>query len=330
MSSLSAFGQSCGTTPLDVQILGSGGPRMNPTRASSSYLVWIEGRARILIDMGGGAQHRFGESQAKLEDLWMVGISHLHPDHVSDLPAFLWLSHEVRKEPLKVFGPTGNDAAPDFAIFLNRLFDEKTGAFPVLGSTLGGSYGGSGVRPDIGRVVAGGVRLDVGVIDAVKGDPSVVLQREGTTVTARKIPHGNMPTLAYRVQTGNVSIVFSSDQNGTDPGFVEFAKGANLLTCILQSRPVRMFPCTQHRQSSGALPKRLRSSSSSSVISVCLNSMPPSLICEPPTTGHSSLEQTCSVRQCCETHGPSLVDVRLWPIADLPDRFSRGLLLTQS
>ncbi|MET3969514.1 ribonuclease BN (tRNA processing enzyme) [Bradyrhizobium sp. LA2.1] len=242
LSSLSAFGQSCGTTPLDVQILGSGGPRMNPTRASTSYLVWIEGRARILIDMGGGAQHRFGESQAKLEDLWMVGISHLHPDHVSDLPAFLWLSHEVRKEPLKVFGPTGNDAAPDFAIFLNRLFDEKTGAFPVLGSALGGSYGGSGVRPDMGRVVAGGVRLDVGVIDAVKSDPSVVLQREGTTVTARKIPHGNMPTLAYRVQTGNVSIVFSSDQNGTDPGFVEFAKGANLLIMHLAIAPGANVP----------------------------------------------------------------------------------------
>ena len=164
-NSLNAFGQSCGATPVAVQILGSGGPRMNPTRASSSYLFWLDGHARILIDMGGGAQHRFGESRAKLEDLWMVGISHLHPDHVSDLPAFLWLSHEVRKEPLKIFGPTGNDAAPDFATFLNRLFDEKTGAFPVLGSALGGSHGGGGVRPDIGRVVAGGVRLEVGVID---------------------------------------------------------------------------------------------------------------------------------------------------------------------
>jgi ribonuclease BN (tRNA processing enzyme) len=237
LNSLNAFGQSCSATDVAVQILGSGGPRMNPTRASSSYLVWLDGRARILIDMGGGAQHRFGESQAKLEDLWMVGISHLHPDHVSDLPAFLWLSHEVRKEPLKIFGPTGNDAAPDFATFLNRLFDEKAGAFPVLGSALGGSYGGSGVRPDIGRVVAGGVRLDVGVIDATKSEPSTVFQREGTTVTAQRIPHGNMPTLAYRVQTGKVSIVFSSDQNGTDPKFVEFAKGANLLIMHLAIAP---------------------------------------------------------------------------------------------
>jgi ribonuclease BN (tRNA processing enzyme) len=187
--------------------------------------------------MGGGAQQRFGQSQAKLEDLWMVGISHLHPDHVSDLPAFLWLSHEVRKEPLIIFGPSGNDAAPDFQTFIGRLFDEKTGAFPVLGSTLGGSFGGGGVRPDIGTVVPGGVRLNVGVIDVAKADPSMVFQREQTTVTALGIPHGNMPTLAYRVQSGNVSVVFSSDQNGTNPTFVEFAKGADVLIMHLAVAP---------------------------------------------------------------------------------------------
>src|SRR5690348_5091932 len=81
-----AFAQSCDTSSLAVQILGSGGPRLNPSRASSSYLLWLDGKARILIDMGGGAHQRFGQSQGKLEDLWMVGISHLHPDHVSDLP----------------------------------------------------------------------------------------------------------------------------------------------------------------------------------------------------------------------------------------------------
>ena len=35
--------------------------------------------------------------------------------------------------------------------------------------------------------------------------------------------------MAYRVRTQNVSIVFSSDQTGTDPRFVDFAKGANVL-----------------------------------------------------------------------------------------------------
>jgi ribonuclease BN (tRNA processing enzyme) len=214
-----ASAQSCVANPVAVQILGSGGPRVNHDRASSSYLLWIGDQARILVDMGGGAFLRFGQAQAKLSDLSLVAISHLHPDHVSDLPALLWLSNRDRKDPLPIVGPSGNDVAPSFPTFLSRLFDEKNGAFQVLGPTLGGAQGKTG----------GGVRLDVRVIDVTKAEPSIVFDWQGVTVTALGIPHGNLPTLAYRVQTWDVSIVFSSDQNGTNPRFVEFAKGANVL-----------------------------------------------------------------------------------------------------
>jgi len=219
----SALAQNCAGSPVAVQILGSGGPRVNRDRASSSYLLWIDAQARILVDMGGGAFLRFGQAQAKLSDLSLVAISHLHPDHVSDLPALLWLSHQARKDPLPIAGPSGNDVAPTFPMFLSRLFDEKNGAFQVLGSTLGATQGEMG----------GGVRLDVGVIDVTKTEPSIVFDRQGVTVTAMGIPHGNIPTLAYRVQTRDVSVVFSSDQTGTNPRFVEFAKGASVLVMHL-------------------------------------------------------------------------------------------------
>jgi ribonuclease BN (tRNA processing enzyme) len=216
----SALAQSCAADPVAVQILGSGGPAINRDRASSSYLLWIDAQAKILVDIGGGAFLRFGQAQAKLSDLSLVAISHLHPDHVSDLPALLWLSNQTRKEPLSIVGPSGNDLVPGFPTFLSRLFDAKNGAFQVLGTTLGTS-------PAAG--VGGGVRLDVGVVDVTKAEPSTVFDRQGVTVTALAIPHGNIPTLAYRVKTRDVSIVFSSDQNGTNPKFVEFARGANVL-----------------------------------------------------------------------------------------------------
>src|SRR5438105_3728912 len=214
-----ASAQSCVANPVAVQILGSGGPAIDRDRASTSYLLWIGAQARILVDIGGGAFLRFGQAQAKLSDLSLVAISHLHPDHVSDLPALLWLSHQARKDPLPIVGPSGNDAAPSFPSFLSRLFDEKNGAFQVLGPTLGAPQDKTG----------GGIRLDVGVVDVMKAEPSTVFDREGVTVTALGIPHGNLPTLAYRVQTRGVSIVFSSDQTGTNPRFVGFAKGANVM-----------------------------------------------------------------------------------------------------
>lgn len=215
-----ASAQSCGAHPIAVQILGSGGPMINRDRASTSYLLWIDARAKILIDMGGGAFLRFGQAQAKLSDLSLVAISHLHPDHVSDLPALLWLSNFTRKEPLPIVGPSGNDLVPDFPTFLSRLFDAKHGAFQVLGTTLGG--------PPVAGV-GGGVRLEVSVVDVTKAEPSTVFDQQGVTMTALGIPHGNIPTLAYRVQVRGASIVFSSDQTGTNPKFVDFARGANVL-----------------------------------------------------------------------------------------------------
>jgi ribonuclease BN (tRNA processing enzyme) len=220
-----ASAQTCAAGPVTLQILGSGGPAINSERASTSYLLWIDGKARMLVDMGGGAYLRFGQSGAKLSDLALIAISHLHPDHVSDLPALLWLSHQVRKEPLPIVGPSagtgisgpaGNDVAPDFPTFLARMFDEKNGAFQVMGATLGASKGN-------------GVPLKISVADVLKAEPSTVFEGQGLKVTAFGIPHANMPTLAYRVETSDGTIVFSSDQNGTNPKFVDFARDADVL-----------------------------------------------------------------------------------------------------
>ncbi len=225
-ASASASAQNCEAGSVAVQILGSGGPRIDRLRSSTSYLVWVGDQAKILIDMGGGAFGRFGQAQAEVSDLALVAISHLHPDHVSDLPALLWLSHLTRSDPLPIVGPSGNDAAPDFSTFLSRLFDEKNGAFQVLGAALGGKRGDLPSGP---LSAGGSVRLDVGVVDVTKREASTVFDKNGLTVSALGIPHGNMPTLAYRVKVRNLSIVFSSDQTGTDPKFVEFARGADLL-----------------------------------------------------------------------------------------------------
>jgi len=227
-----ASAQPCVGSPVAVQILGSGGPRTNGDRASASYLLWVGSQAKVLIDTGGGAFLRFGQSGAKLNDLSFVGISHLHPDHVSDLPALLWLSNQVRKEPLPIVGPSGNEIAPSFPTFLSRLFDEKNGAFQVLGPTLGAAQGNLG----------GGVRLNISVADVTKAEPTIVFDREGLTVRALGIPHGNMPTLAYRVQTRDISVVFSSDQTGTDPKFIEFAKGSNVLIMHMAIAPGAKSP----------------------------------------------------------------------------------------
>lgn len=215
----SAAAQTCETTGMAVQLLGSGGPRLNRDRASTGYLVWLGGQAKILVDAGGGTFLRFGQAGARLEDLSLIAISHLHPDHVSDLPALLWLSNLARKEPLPIAGPSGGEATPDFPTFLSRLFDEKAGAFPLLGGTLRGA----GL----------GVPLNVTRLDAASTEPLRVLEQSGIQVTALSVPHGNVPSLSFKVQTDGGTVVFASDQTGTNPRFVEFARGADILVLHL-------------------------------------------------------------------------------------------------
>ena len=53
-------GQSCGSGGLAVQVLGSGGPELQDKRASTSYLIWDHGTARVIVDAGGCSALRFG------------------------------------------------------------------------------------------------------------------------------------------------------------------------------------------------------------------------------------------------------------------------------
>jgi ribonuclease BN (tRNA processing enzyme) len=172
-----------------------------------------------MVDVGGGTFLRFGEAGARLQDLSLLAISHLHPDHVSDLPALLWLSELARQQPLKIAGPSGGGAFPPFDAFLRRLFDGGSGAFPILAGSLGQS--------------GQGVRLAPVVVDASAATAQQVLSETDLDITAIGVPHGNVPSIAYRITVGDRSIVFGSDQNGSDSTFSTFAAGADVLVMHL-------------------------------------------------------------------------------------------------
>jgi ribonuclease BN (tRNA processing enzyme) len=204
-----AVAQTCADSQLAVQVLGSGGPYPGG-RASTGYLVWAGGRSVALVDAGGGVFQRFGQAGARLEDLDVVAISHLHPDHVADLTALLWLS-ERRTAPLVVAGPGAGSGSPAFDVFLERL-SGPNGALPALGAR------NSALTPV--------------VVEPPPDLPVLVHESEGLRVTALAVPHG-VPALAFRVTAGGGSVVFGGDQTGASPAFGEFAVGADALVLHL-------------------------------------------------------------------------------------------------
>jgi hypothetical protein len=70
-----AKAQSCGSTGLAVQVLGSGGPELQDKRASTSYVIWDHGRASVIVDAGGGSALRFGESGAQMSQVDVIFMS---------------------------------------------------------------------------------------------------------------------------------------------------------------------------------------------------------------------------------------------------------------
>jgi ribonuclease BN (tRNA processing enzyme) len=202
-----------------VQVLGSGGPVADDGRASSAYLVWLDGAARLLVDAGAGAFLRFGEAGARFEDLDLVALSHFHTDHAADLPALLKSGYfSDRERPLVVSGPDERGAFPHLERWLDALFGPD-GAWAYLGGYLDGTDGL--------------VRLEAVTVGYESDSPTRVLDNDRMSVTALGVPHGIVPALAYRVDVADRALVFGSDQNGSSPGFVDLARDADLLVAHL-------------------------------------------------------------------------------------------------
>ncbi|MEZ0476929.1 MBL fold metallo-hydrolase [Luteimonas sp. B3_2_R+30] len=196
-----------------LQVLGSGGPMHGQGRGSAAYLLWSMGRPSILIDVGGGTTVALARAGVEAAQLDAVLISHFHPDHVSDLPAFLWGEMVTRRRrPLAIAGPTGAKDFRSLDAFLEKQFGAE-GAFPDMKGLLSGEP----------------FQLELAAIETVKARASRVFEHNGLRVSAYPVPHGRAPTLAYRIEGPDFSVVFGGDQTGLDPGFSKFAQGADYL-----------------------------------------------------------------------------------------------------
>lgn len=203
---------------LFLQVLGSGGPIADDGRASTGYLLWSGGKSRFLIDSGGGTFLRFGEAGARFEDLDHIAISHFHTDHSTDLVALLKSGYfSDRTEKLSISGPMGGGNYPGTLEYLDRLIGLDTGAYAYLDGYLDGSAG-------LVKLEASEVDTTVQKATLVYADPA-----SQTEILALGVPHGPVPALAYRINIGKHSIVFSGDQNGSSDAFINFARGTDVL-----------------------------------------------------------------------------------------------------
>ncbi len=202
--------------PASVTLLGTGGPRLDPSRRSTALLLRT-GEEEVLIDAGRGAIHGLAQAGADFRNLTRVILTHHHFDHIGDLYDVMlttWL--EGRRNALLVQGPP--DTQRLVQALLTQVYD-KDHTWRGLGEPAFGGW-----APVQAQDIAAGQ----------------VIEGRGWRAVAAEVCHGHgLPTLpasflrrwichGWRFEVAGRVFVFSGDTVDC-PGIRQLAQGADVL-----------------------------------------------------------------------------------------------------
>jgi len=198
------------SSKIELEILGSGGPELDG-RASTSYILWVDNRARLIVDMGSGSMLRFEEAGAALEDLNAVVLTHLHIDHSVDLPSFVKAGFfSERSESLEIIAPHGNEYFPSIEEYLEALFG-KNGAYRYMQDVLTPQSDSFEILPV-----------------AIESTKIVIKEYKNFRLKIINVNHGIVPALALAIEVDGKKIIISGDTNNENNNLDKIAKDADL------------------------------------------------------------------------------------------------------
>jgi len=251
---------------LSVMVLGSGGPVPTAAgRASASYLVFVDGQPKILMDAGGGAYQRLAASGTDIKDLDIVLLSHLHIDHMGDLSPIvkgMYFQNRIynvtgegtfppgRTAPFRVFGPATNGAKFPNPPLVDA--DPMTTQYPPTTDFVHSHYdlntGNERYLNIFSRAISGGI-FNYTATDVAPNwmayEPTTIIDEDvnGTqlVIKAAGVNHGPVPALAFRIEYAGKSIVYSGDTSSRGNNMVMLSEGADMLiydTALFEDAPV--------------------------------------------------------------------------------------------
>lgn len=195
---------------MKITLLGTGAALLDPDRGHMSIAVQIREKT-YLMDIGTGATRKMIEACIDPLTVEALFLTHLHFDHVADLPVFVigsWMSD--RKTAPTIYGPERTQEMVDH-LFEGGAYDVDIAArakYPQRQQNL--------------EVLRPVVRLI---------EPGVIFEDDRLKVTAllvNHIPEDICKCYGFRLESEGKSVVFSGDTRAL-PEMKDFAKDADLL-----------------------------------------------------------------------------------------------------
>ena len=209
---------------IDITLLGTGSPMIDPNRAGPSTLVKA-GEQQFLVDCGRGVLMRAAAAGVGAADITALLLTHLHSDHITDLSDVIttrWVTTFV-PTPLPIIGPPGTKAVVDATL---------TALAPDISYRIGH-------HPDITEPPS------IQVYEYTEGQ---VWDDGGVQITAAPTDHRPVePTLGFRVEYDGAAVVLAGD---TVPcaSLDDLAKGADALVhTVIRADLVAQVPVQRLR-----------------------------------------------------------------------------------
>lgn len=219
---------------LKLHPIGAGTPTPGRFRFGTCYLV-DPGGPKIMFDCGPATTYKMARAGLRPTEVEHLFFSHHHFDHNADYPCFVltrWDQGAGRIPALKVRGPEPT------AKITGQLF-APGGAFSHDWEARVEHPGSQEIyRKRGGQMPRRPPALEVEEIDAGSS-----VQGPDWRVTCARVRHIEpfMPTLAYRLETEETSVVFSSD-TGFCRNIIDLAQGAQSLVIHCWDVQGRMGP----------------------------------------------------------------------------------------